>query len=56
MQFVFVLDSVCRRLEFPERINRVLYILSALCTQVFCLIVTVLLPYVQRFLDKVTSV
>lgn len=56
MQFVFVLDSVCRRLEFLKRINRVLHILSALCTLVVCLVVPVLLPHVQGFLDKVTAV
>lgn len=56
MQLVFVLDSVCRRLEFLKRINRALHILSALCTLIFCLVIPVLLHYVKLFLDKVTAV
>lgn len=56
MQFVFVLDSVCRRLEFLKKISRVLHILNASCTLIFCLEVCVLLTYVQHFLDKVTAV
>lgn len=56
MQFVFVLGSVCRRLEFLKKISRVLHILNASCTLIFCLEVCVLLTYVQHFLHKVTAV